>query len=86
MRVEVQHTDRCPNAGTLISYLRQRGDIELVLTLVNQDLPVPDDFAGSPTVLIDGVNPFARGRVAAPACALFPPTIAELETHLPREQ
>ena len=84
MRVEVQYTDNCPNAITLISHLRQRKDIELVLTRVAQNVGVPDDFAGSPTVLIDGTNPFAGGRVDAPACALFPPTVAELEAHLPR--
>lgn len=82
MDVEVLATADCPNAAVLIGHLARRADVELTVTVVSEHLPVPDGFAGSPTVLIDGVNPFDAKRVEAPACALHPPTVAQLEEHL----
>lgn len=82
MEVEVLCTADCPNAAALIAYLEMQVDVALTVTLVTDRAPVPHAFAGSPTVLVDGVNPFGGGHLDAPACALSPPTIPELQDHL----
>jgi hypothetical protein len=48
--------------------------------LVQEGQPVPDGFAGSPTVLIDGTNPFVGAPTEAAACALHPPTPDQVQT------
>ncbi len=86
MLVEVQATDACPNASPIIDRLRTLAtvhlDLEVVVRRVVDDEPVPDGFAGSPTVLIDGVNLFAGSPTEAAACALHPPTVEQLEAVL----
>lgn len=79
MRIEVMYPVDCPNAVELIEYLKRRGDVDLTLTLVMMGPPIPRGFAGSPTVLVDGEDPFGSGRVEGPACALSPPTVGQLE-------
>lgn len=80
--VEVLYTTSCPNAEILIQGLRQRDDVKLTLTEVSKDRAVPSQFAGSPTVLVDGTNPFSAGHVDSPACALFPPSVDDLDRYL----
>ena len=79
MKVEVIHTAGCPNAEPILSFLRQRAGVALTETVAVPDTPMPARFAGSPTVLIEGINPFSTGHVEAAACALHPPTVPEIE-------
>ena len=83
MHVEVLYTDGCANARPVMKRLKelahQRDDLSLGLRLVAPTRPAPETFAGSPTVLIDGVNPFGGVHSEGPSCALSPPTIAQIE-------
>ena len=78
MKVEVQYTADCPHARDVVRRVQEladhRADLELDLTLVERGMPAPRGFAGSPTVLIDGVNHFGGTPTQSPACALEPPT------------
>lgn len=91
MRVEVQYTPDCPNALPIIDLVRTvaatRPDVEMVLALVAYDETTPFGFAGSPTVLVDGVNPFKGTPAEAAACALQPPTLEQVGAilHAPLE-
>jgi hypothetical protein len=75
-------TADCPNAGVLIDFLARQADVQLTVTVVTEQLPVPSGFAGSPTVLVDWVNPFGTGRLEGVACALSPLTVAQLQEYL----
>jgi hypothetical protein len=80
VRVEVQYVADCPGAVRLIEGLGDRDDVELVLTLVGEDGPVPAGFAGSPTVMVEGTNPFSAPPVDAPCCAMRSPTLADVDS------
>lgn len=81
--VEVQYTVDCPHAPAVMQRLKElahrRVDLTLSLVEVTPGRPVPTGFAGSPTVLIDGSNHFGGTLVDAPACALHPPTVEQVE-------
>jgi hypothetical protein len=81
--VEVQYTVGCPNAAAIMRRLKElahrRGDLTLTLVEVAPGRPVPAGFAGSPTVLIDGTNPFGGAPTDAAACTLRPPTVDQVE-------
>lgn len=88
MKVEVLYTEDCPNARPVMQRLKElahdRRELTLELTLVVPDQPAPSRFAGSPTVLIDGHNPFRGAASDHASCALFPPTADEVQTELDR--
>ena len=88
MNVEIQFTRDCPNAAAVVERVtriaRERSDVTLTLTLVGNAGPMPQGFAGSPTVLIDGRNMFGGVGVDAAACALRPPTADQIEQALHR--
>ena len=83
MRIEIQHTADCPNARPVLQRVKElvhhRANLTLTITLVEVGQPVPQGFAGSPTVLLDGSNPFDGAPTEAPACALHPPTPEQVE-------
>lgn len=83
MIIEIQHTAACPNADPILNRAYEvastRPDITVSILLVEDGGPVPEGFVGSPTVLIDGTNPFGGAPTEAPACALRPPTPDEVE-------
>lgn len=83
MLVEVQATEACPNASLVVDRLnvlsRTHPELHVLVRLVEVDEPVPIGFSGSPTVLIDGTNPFAGAVTEAAACALHPPTPDQVE-------
>ncbi len=78
MRIELLHVADCPNTGlarTRISEaLEQSGleaDVEEIL-VTDAGVAAEARFAGSPTILVDGDDPFAPGDAApALACRLF---------------
>ena len=79
MRVEILHIDECPNwveAGTRVEAALaelDRGDIEVTYRLLADSAAaaaVP--FAGSPTILLDGVDLFPTdGRTSDLACRVY---------------
>jgi hypothetical protein len=79
MRVEILHIDECPNwleAGTRVeSALTELGrvDVEATYRLLTdsvQAAAVP--FAGSPTILLDGVDAFpSDGRTSDLSCRVY---------------
>ena len=81
--VEVQYTAGCPSAAAIMQRMKElaqaRADLTLALVEVEPGRPVPRGFAGSPTVLIDGTNHFGGAPLDAPACALHPPTVDQVE-------
>lgn len=81
MDIEVVHTPDCPNVVELIDHLARKG-LTVTVTVVTSEEPVPEKFSGSPTVLVDGENPFGGEQISAPACALYPPTIEQIDEHL----
>lgn len=78
MRLEVLHVPQCPNAAVLRARLAEliagRPDIRLTW----QEVTVEEDaarlgMAGSPTLLVDGTDPFARpGDQPSISCRLYP--------------
>ena len=85
--VEIQYTAECPNAGPIIDRAQQvassRQDVVIATVLVEDGQPMPEGFAGSPTVLINGANPFEGTATEAPACPLRPPTPDQVESAIP---
>ena len=81
--VEVLYVAGCPHAASVMQRMKElaqaRPDLTLALVEVTPGRPVPAGFAGSPTVLVDGTNPFGGEPVDVPACALHPPTADQVE-------
>ena len=76
MRLTLLHIQDCPNVATLRERLAQlvvAEDAELTLRLVeSEDQAAALGMTGSPTLLIDGRDPFAeRGRSASLSCRLY---------------
>jgi hypothetical protein len=79
MKVELQYFDGCPNWLETDTRLREalaavgRGDVDVEHILVStaQDAEAVH-FHGSPTVLVDGVDPFAEpGAAVGLSCRLY---------------
>lgn len=72
MRLTILYVPDCPNVATLQDRLAQvipADGVELALRLVDsEELAAELGMTGSPTLLIDGVDPFAEpgGRRACP--------------------
>lgn len=83
MIIEIQFTEDCPNAADIVDLVqalaRDRPKIQVHLRAVSEGRPIPNGFSGSPTVLIDGKNPFNAVNVDGPSCALHPPTSSDVE-------
>lgn len=69
MNITLQYFDSCPNwkivDGRLKAIIEERGldvDLEYQQIETHQDA-VKYQFAGSPTLLIDGVDPFGTGQM-----------------------
>jgi hypothetical protein len=79
MNVELRYFGGCPNWATaherLLDALRLTGHGDVQVQLTRVDTPeqaVALGFVGSPTVLIDGSDPFAcGGESAGLACRVF---------------
>ncbi|SDQ13957.1 alkylmercury lyase [Leucobacter chromiiresistens] len=78
MEITIQSFDGCPNRDLLEQRLAQAlnscgGDV----TIAHHSVETPEDaarvgFRGSPTVLIDGVDPFAEGHAfVGLACRVY---------------
>jgi hypothetical protein len=76
MEVVVQYFDGCPNWSTAEQRLQDLADeLGLRITRVRVDTPeeaVAVGFHGSPTILVDGHDPFATGTESAGlACRVY---------------
>lgn len=94
MRVEILHIDECPNwveAGTRVEAALVElghGDNEVRYRLLTSSADAAEvPFAGSPTILLDGVDAFPTdGRTSDLACRVYRtdsgfagvPTVAQL--------
>lgn len=74
--VRLLHFDGCPNWQVVDARLRTL-QAEVAFTLEHETVETPEDaerlgFRGSPTVLIDGTDPFADGDAPAGlACRVY---------------
>ena len=77
MRITVQYFDGCPNWTTTAAHLASLVDQGLSAdigyeTIDSHEAAVARGFRGSPTVLIDGVDPFAnQGAALGLACRVY---------------
>lgn len=70
MKVTLQYFDGCPNWTTTADHLsrlcEEGSDIVVEHELIeSHEMAIEKGFAGSPTVLIGGVDPFAEGDAPA---------------------
>ncbi|MFE3223676.1 alkylmercury lyase family protein [Nocardia sp. NPDC059228] len=78
MKLEILQVPHCPNVAVLEDRIRQAtAGHPIVLEISHRVIDDPDDaaaagMAGSPTLLVDGVDPFAvPGQVPSVACRLY---------------
>jgi hypothetical protein len=78
MRVVILHVPDCPNTAVLESrlapILASRPDVRIARTVITtEDQARRQGMAGSPTLLLDGRDPFARpGQQPSLSCRLYP--------------
>ena len=77
MEITIQYFDGCPNWTVLEQRVRQVVGDRPDVAIVHQRVETPEDavrlrFRGSPTLLLDGVDPFADGgRPGGLACRVY---------------
>jgi len=60
MKLEVLHVPDCPNLAPMLDRLAQATDMPVATRVIDNDADAARfDMAGSPTLLVDGVDPFA---------------------------
>ncbi len=78
MNVTVLYIEDCPNVGPLVSELQEllvdRSDVTLTTTLVSSESEAARlGFHGSPTILVDGRDPFpVPAEAAGLSCRRYP--------------
>lgn len=84
--IEVFFVDDCPNLPVLLERLEAVtcGRASVQTTRVDPSGPVPAGFSGSPTLLVDGENPFGVGDDTSVSCSLRIPSVEELKALLDR--
>jgi len=85
--VVVQHVAGCSNVAVVLDRLKDagadRGEIHLQEVIPEE--PTPDGFAGSPTVLVEGINPLGSAETeCSVSCTLRLPSVAQLREALAR--
>jgi Alkylmercury lyase len=74
MKLEVLHVPDCPNLPTMLERLAAVTDLPITTRLIDSDTDAARfGMAGSPTLLIDGVDPFtaAGDRDCGVSCRLY---------------
>jgi hypothetical protein len=72
MRLEVLHVPDCPNLPSLLERLAQVTDVPVVTRVIESDADASRfGMAGSPTLLVDGVDPFAEAGEFGVSCRLY---------------
>ena len=78
MKLDIMHVPGCPGAAILRSLLApivaECADIQVTWhTVHNEDQARRQGMAGSPTLLVDGTDPFGLpGQQASLSCRLYP--------------
>lgn len=82
--IEVLFVEDCPNLPVLLERLEAVtcGRATIRTTRVDPTIPMPRGWAGSPTMLVDGLNPIQGGEEGSASCALRIPSIEELKAVL----
>ncbi len=79
--IVVQYVPGCPNLPVVLDHLKAAGADpgEIQLYEVSEASAMPDGFAGSPTVLIDGRNPLGLTETeVSMSCTLRIPSVKQL--------
>jgi hypothetical protein len=77
MKLEVLHVPDCPNLAPMLDRLGQATDLSISTRVIDTDADAARfGMAGSPTLLIDGVNPFSvagnsEERAGTVSCRLY---------------
>jgi hypothetical protein len=76
MRLQILHVPDCPNTGVLIArldgLLTGRGDVVVQQEVIRDEREAAArGMTGSPTLLIDGSDPFSAGRPPSMSCRLY---------------
>lgn len=73
MKLEVLHVPDCPNLSPMLERLAQVTDLPVETRVIQTDAEAARfGMAGSPTLLVDGVDPFAAGeRECGVSCRLY---------------
>lgn len=73
MKIDVLHVPDCPNLAPLLDHLRMVTDLRVTTREVGSAAEAEEfGMAGSPTLLINGVDPFAApGQCAVVSCRLY---------------
>jgi hypothetical protein len=98
MRLEVLHVPNCPNLSPLLERLAQVTDLPVATQVIETDADAERfGMAGSPTLLVDGVDPFADGEECGcgVSCRLYrddagrivsAPTVEQLRVAISRDR
>jgi hypothetical protein len=74
VKLEVLHVPDCPNLSPLLECLAQVTDLPVAIRVIETDAEAARfGMAGSPTLLVDGVDPFAAPgeRECGVSCRLY---------------
>ncbi|MEI8406495.1 MULTISPECIES: hypothetical protein [unclassified Kribbella] len=72
MRLEVLHVPDCPNLPLLLERLAQVTDLPVMTRVIDSDDEAARfGMAGSPTLLVDGIDPFAASGDYSLSCRLY---------------
>ncbi|HEY0690984.1 MAG TPA: hypothetical protein VGD71_18340 [Kribbella sp.] len=72
MKLEVLHVPDCPNLPPLLERLGQVTDLPVTTRVIESDTDAARfGMAGSPTLLIDEVDPFAAAGACGVSCRLY---------------
>lgn len=77
MKIEILHVPDCPNSGVLTDRLAtliaDRGDVVVTQRVIRDHAEAATHgMSGSPTLLVDGVDPFAAAAAASSlSCRLY---------------
>ena len=74
MKLEVLHVPDCPNLPPMLERLSEVTHLPITTRIIDNEVDAERfGMAGSPTLLIDGVDPFATGgdRECGVSCRLY---------------
>ncbi|MFF0268239.1 thioredoxin family protein [Kribbella sp. NPDC004536] len=79
MRLEVLHVSDCPHVWALLDRLAEVTDVRVTTRLIETAADAERyGMVGSPTLLVDGVDPFGGGGRPGMWCRLGVPSVEEL--------
>ena len=84
MKLEVLHVADCPHLPLLLQHLAAAADLPVTTRLIETEAEAAQyGMTGSPTLLIDGVDPFGGQAGSGLSCRITPtPSVDQLATAL----